>query len=631
MTSTTLMTFLLRTSPDVRSVQLVGSWDNFTRPYSMERDGRVGAGHWRGCHTFTDIICDGPTSSRSPGRSGGLKMGGTYWYYYILDGDTEYCNEAEPVTTLCPLLPGQPVNVLHVPIILPETTRSHGREGSLGSLEPENRTMNPDDKYLNPRAPPRPQLPRLKTAPPLYQQANSSWSSLLASPFGAIHHRSVSQPTSVTSPHVRLVQRETGKAARSVSPPRSRGFRAALLNLTNSSAVDHTAHRGRSPVRRVDGCDCSAPQMESQTDGPFYHVPLSNPSSSYSPRSTSPAEDAAERPAVDPKLPFRRPKFDRKNSGPPPSIQNRRMSRSRSRDPSPLRSYLTLNSAATKRLATLREGVSRQNSPAFMVHDRTPPLDDDQITPRPSHVDPREKRLPTLPNTPSSVMDEALRALDAQDRAFDVEVLRSHFSDYTSTEGSCANSRATSPVERSRFSEWSTDTDTDTEMVSPASMISSSTINNEGRTSPAFGVKLGVPHVHAASGPATPILDANSDTFSPATVADHSPPLHPSAPSIAVSQYDGNVSGLGIEDLDAVKRNPNRHAAVFDCLDAMKDLCLSPVDGRQVDSEPKDHASNTPYARDTLDYKHSSTMQELMEELSYLGGIIRADINDTHI
>jgi hypothetical protein len=32
--------------------------------------------------------------------------------------DIEYYNEAEPTTTMCPLLPGQPMNVLNVPIIL---------------------------------------------------------------------------------------------------------------------------------------------------------------------------------------------------------------------------------------------------------------------------------------------------------------------------------------------------------------------------------------------------------------------------------------------------------------------------------------------------------------------------------
>lgn len=47
----------------------------------MERDRRMGGGHWRGCHTFTDITRDGTSSSQSPGRTGALKMGGTYWYY----------------------------------------------------------------------------------------------------------------------------------------------------------------------------------------------------------------------------------------------------------------------------------------------------------------------------------------------------------------------------------------------------------------------------------------------------------------------------------------------------------------------------------------------------------------------
>lgn len=45
----------------------------------MERDSRVGPGHWRGCHTFTDMIGDGPDQTQW--RTGGLKMGGTYWYY----------------------------------------------------------------------------------------------------------------------------------------------------------------------------------------------------------------------------------------------------------------------------------------------------------------------------------------------------------------------------------------------------------------------------------------------------------------------------------------------------------------------------------------------------------------------
>ena len=46
----------------------------------MERDVRRARGQWRGCYTFEDIICDGDGGS-SPKRTGGLKMGSTYYYY----------------------------------------------------------------------------------------------------------------------------------------------------------------------------------------------------------------------------------------------------------------------------------------------------------------------------------------------------------------------------------------------------------------------------------------------------------------------------------------------------------------------------------------------------------------------
>jgi hypothetical protein len=78
--ATSLLTQSRITKPEVRSVKLLGSWDNFSKQYVMERDKRVGPGHWKGCHTFTDIIGDGPDQW----RTGGLKMGGTYWYYVSL-------------------------------------------------------------------------------------------------------------------------------------------------------------------------------------------------------------------------------------------------------------------------------------------------------------------------------------------------------------------------------------------------------------------------------------------------------------------------------------------------------------------------------------------------------------------
>ena len=46
----------------------------------MQKDPRTGGGHWRGCHSFTNIVCDGDVINAADGRNGGLKMGGTYWY-----------------------------------------------------------------------------------------------------------------------------------------------------------------------------------------------------------------------------------------------------------------------------------------------------------------------------------------------------------------------------------------------------------------------------------------------------------------------------------------------------------------------------------------------------------------------
>ena len=45
----------------------------------MELDRRRGGGYWTGCHQFHDIICDG-ADIHEP-RVGGLRMGGTYWYF----------------------------------------------------------------------------------------------------------------------------------------------------------------------------------------------------------------------------------------------------------------------------------------------------------------------------------------------------------------------------------------------------------------------------------------------------------------------------------------------------------------------------------------------------------------------
>ncbi|KIN06055.1 hypothetical protein OIDMADRAFT_24396 [Oidiodendron maius Zn] len=130
----------------------------------MERDIRRASGQWRGCYAFEGITCDGDGESK-PKRTGGLKMGQTYYYYYELDDGTEIHDPSVPSTTICPYLPGQQVNLLWVPVeVLPPRERS----ASMSSMVNETiKTMAPGDKFLTPRAPPPipPKRIRANTAP----------------------------------------------------------------------------------------------------------------------------------------------------------------------------------------------------------------------------------------------------------------------------------------------------------------------------------------------------------------------------------------------------------------------------------------------------------------------------------
>ncbi|KAF3076736.1 hypothetical protein CFAM422_001025 [Trichoderma lentiforme] len=174
-----------QTEPSVQSVRLIGSWDNFTMCYSMERDSRRGHGQWRGCFAFQNIVCDDENPHHQK-RSGGLKMGHTYYYYYEVDGSTETFDATMPYTTACPYMPGQTVNTLHVPI--EHTIRL--RSASMNSMHQENyRTMDPATKFMKP-LPPTPLLP------------------------GMVNRRAQSAP----------VTRPSSSSSRSVSPPSWKRF-----------------------------------------------------------------------------------------------------------------------------------------------------------------------------------------------------------------------------------------------------------------------------------------------------------------------------------------------------------------------------------------------------------------------
>ncbi|KAF2277236.1 uncharacterized protein EI97DRAFT_441974 [Westerdykella ornata] len=150
--ATALVAFLFDCPVPARSVELLGSWDNFQRPYSLTQDKKRGPGLWAGCFTFRDILCDGDPGNLGPRRDGALKVGGTYWYYYRINDFEELHNPCQPSTTLCPLLPGQRLNILEVPMESGSQSRSQSSDVF---------TRNPADRYLTP-VPPKPFVyPRL--------------------------------------------------------------------------------------------------------------------------------------------------------------------------------------------------------------------------------------------------------------------------------------------------------------------------------------------------------------------------------------------------------------------------------------------------------------------------------------
>jgi hypothetical protein len=92
----TQLSFTLRTSTNVKTVHLLGSWDNYAGQLPMSRDGKAGA--WKGHFRFQ-------SSTLAPGQR--------YWYYYIMDGYHVSHDPAKP-STVEPTT-GRKLNILDAP------------------------------------------------------------------------------------------------------------------------------------------------------------------------------------------------------------------------------------------------------------------------------------------------------------------------------------------------------------------------------------------------------------------------------------------------------------------------------------------------------------------------------------
>lgn len=517
-------------------------------------------------------------------------------FQYTLDGDLDFHNSAEPSTTSCPLMPGQLVNVLHVPF---NFTSGRPRNASTSSAVSEIRTMNPYDKYVNPR--PVPQLPRLNTSPtvasflgvPASTSATATpWS---AQPVGS--NRDFTPPASSTS--LKLFKLPRKRSSRSTSPGRERvptSIKAALRNMMGNRAdsPDSDSGRGRSeevtPVGEISGpliphrsSDSRSPrpftrrrespgyrqgsassdsvpsrdhfeqssgpshllksgklsshrsrspsrdslpfrrlQQESQWNDPDFPVEVKGPLTSqgnlnskvhqtFSGRGESPGY--RQRSASKDSLPFRRPleqQPDRDDSYTAmSSFRQHRRQKSNSRDPSPLRKSLIMDdnqslSDAVRELPRAKnwglEAVEEVNTPQWpltgkkSIKEPKLQLGPDQILPPNPIGSPlgsagpdgeplvyggsvrvsiqeetgTNKRLPTLPNTPSSAypvsdIDESPMKLPV---TYPVGMDQSHFSTTTfDTDTDCLVSDT--PLQ-SHFSAWTSTTDNSSRILSEA-------------------------------------------------------------------------------------------------------------------------------------------------------------------
>lgn len=530
----------------------------------------------------------------------------------MLDNDIEYYNEAEPTTTMCPLLPGQPMNVLNVPIILPDS-RAHGRSASGSSQRSEHlRTMNPEDKFMNPRKPPpQPQLVRLQTSTPVRREPSPAESSS-RSPMAGIH-RSASQPHSAT-------RKGHKKDSRSMSPPRARALLAALRQPAE-------ADRKFEPAQPVYASKMAPQQpIENRRDVPGVKINAGIAIPSVSSPDKLGSSTIQSRRAM-------KATAGETAAGRLLTVQTR----PEPRKPSPSRSAGNGNSAPFDENRAIREALKDIANSGDL--------------PTPTAAFTKEKRLPTLPNTPSSVMDEAVRAIDERDKAMDDEIPRSYFSSMTTSTVDSTHSQVV--PEYSRFSEWSTDTETD---YNPhESMVSASASNH--RQDDSSAERWTTPDLSQSgdgatnTDPNTPHLTVYSKPSSPNSASGELPPWSVDLPQLTLSLSTPGLdcSGLGIENMDEVESNPKRHAALFSALESMEALAMSrspngspiilPQVSRGSDTEQNISTAGRKVSETSLErirsrrsnasFQGNATMQELMDELSYLKNLIQGDMDGT--
>jgi len=123
------LSFSLRTSPGVKTVHLLGSWDHYAGQLPLSKDKTSSkSGAWKGTFRF-----QGAT----------LEAGQRYWYYYIIDGyhvshDPGKDYTTEPTT-------GRTLNILDVPH--EKSSKSSSKHSGRDKTSSSSKHSNRDSKH----------------------------------------------------------------------------------------------------------------------------------------------------------------------------------------------------------------------------------------------------------------------------------------------------------------------------------------------------------------------------------------------------------------------------------------------------------------------------------------------------
>jgi hypothetical protein len=260
-------------------------------------------------------------------------------------------------------------------------------------------------------------------------------------------------------------------------------------------------------------------------------------------------------------------------------------------------------------------------------------------------VDLNSKRLPTLPNSPSSVLEEELATNQAYQP--DLDPLMSHFSESTTKSPVVFSPGVEGYADPSRFSEWTQGSDA----TSPSSMTSASTVNND----------YGLESVYApnpkqepvAAGPSIQISSPNRESRTAIPVFELEAPVPPAS---ITSDHGLQVSGLYITKdpnmaghHEPPRSNPGDDSSVYSSMYSTPRSTPSPAPPPAL--PPRKSSLQASHVTHGLTYRseNSSTplagfhdqmgvdwcqspnktadvhtmLQDLIDEMSYLGSYIQ--------